>query len=146
MQVLRILLVDDDQDDRQFFANALESLDMNIELHQVENGQECLDFLNDESGDSINLIFLDLNMPVMDGIQCLEKIRTNDEHNDKIIAIYSTSKADRDIEETFVKGANIYIMKPSSFKDLKASLKQVIKTNWAYHSNNFNKENFLLKI
>ena len=146
MQVLRILLVDDDQDDRQFFANALESLDMNIELHQVENGQECLDFLNDESGDSINLIFLDLNMPVMDGIQCLEKSRTNDEHNDKIIAIYSTSKADRDIEETFVKGANIYIMKPSSFKDLKASLKQVIKTNWAYHSNNFNKENFLLKI
>ena len=51
-----------------------------------------------------------------------------------------------DIEETFEKGANIYIKKPSSFSELKKSLKQVVKMNWAYHLNDFKKENFLLKI
>ena len=63
-----------------------------------------------------------------------------------LVAIYSTSSAERDIEETFEKGANIYIKKPSSFSELKKSLKQVVKMNWAYHLNDFKKENFLLKI
>ena len=85
-------------------------------------------------------------MPIMNGFQCLEQIRKDDVFKDVIIAIYSTSSAEKDIEDTFHKGANIYITKPSSFKDLKNSLKQVIKTNWTYHMTDFSKENFLLKV
>lgn len=146
MNKLKILLVDDDEDDRQFFADALESLDMNTDLTELKDGKACIEYLEKKEAACPNLIFLDLNMPIMNGFQCLEKIRENKDLKDVIIAIYSTSSAEKDIEETFNKGANIYIKKPSSFTDLKNSLKQVIKTNWTYHMNDFNRENFLLKV
>ncbi|WP_228027880.1 response regulator [Costertonia aggregata] len=146
MEKLKILLVDDDEDDRQFFADALDSLDMNTELVQLTDGEACLEYMNLYKNDGPNLLFLDLNMPIMNGFQCLERIRQQAEFNDVTIAIYSTSGAEKDIDETFNKGANIYLKKPASFQDLKNSLRQVIKTNWTYQKNDFSKENFLLKV
>lgn len=146
MNKLKILLVDDDEEDRQFFADALKSLDMKTELIELPDGKACVEYLNQNTSRGPNLVFLDLNMPIMNGFQCLEKIRKNEDLKEVIVAIYSTSSSEKDIEETFNKGANIYIKKPSSFKDLKNSLKQVIKTNWTYQLNDFKKENFLLKI
>ena len=145
LESLRIFLVDDDEDDRQFFADALQALEMNTELKEFINGKDCIDHLS--KGINLpNLLFLDLNMPVMNGFECLELIRKNERLSDIMIAIYSTSSSNQDIEDTFSKGANIYIKKPSSFSDLKTSLKQVIKMNWAYHINDFKRENFLLKV
>ena len=146
MDKLRILLVDDDEDDRQFFADALEGIGLNTELRQLENGKSCMEYLLQETENTPDLIFLDLNMPIMNGFECLEAIRRTPHLKDLLVAIYSTSSAERDIEKTFEKGANIYIKKPSSFSELKKSLKQVVKMNWAYHLNDFKKENFLLKI
>lgn len=146
MDKLRILLVDDDEDDRQFFADALNGIELNTELRQLENGKSCIDYLIQETENPPDLVFLDLNMPIMNGFECLEAIRRTPHLKDLLVAIYSTSSAERDIEETFEKGANIYIKKPSSFSELKKSLKQVVKMNWAYHLNDFKKENFLLKI
>ncbi|KSA12345.1 response regulator [Maribacter dokdonensis] len=146
MDKLKILLVDDDEDDRQFFADALEGIELNTDLHQLENGKSCMEFLLSDTKNTPDLVFLDLNMPIMNGFECLEAIRNTPHLKDLLVAIYSTSSAERDIEETFEKGANIYIKKPSSFSELKKSLKQVVKMNWAYHLNDFKKENFLLKI
>jgi CheY-like chemotaxis protein len=146
MDKLRILLVDDDEDDRQFFADALEGIELNTDLHQLENGKSCMEYLLGDTDNTPDLVFLDLNMPIMNGFECLEAIRRTPHLKDLLVAIYSTSSAERDIEETFEKGANIYIKKPSSFNELKKSLKQVVKMNWAYHLNDFKKENFLLKI
>jgi len=143
---LKILLVDDDKDDRKFFSEALFSLDLNTELKEVENGAACLDYLKSKHTNNPDLIFLDLNMPVMDGFECLDEIRKLEEFKDSIIAIYSTSASEKDIETTFNKGANIYLHKPVNFQDLKKALKQVIKTNWSYHTNDFKRENFLLKV
>ena len=146
MDKLRILLVDDDEDDRQFFADALDGIELNTQLHLLENGKSCIEYLNSETENLPDLIFLDLNMPIMNGFECLDIIRSTPHLKNLMIAIYSTSSAERDIEETFKKGANIYIKKPSSFNELKKSLKQVVKMNWTYHLNDFKKENFLLKI
>lgn len=143
---LRIALVDDDEDDRLFFADALQALQMDTELLEFENGKDCIQYLEGCTGSLPNLIFLDLNMPVMNGFECLELIRKETGLSEIMIAIYSTSSSEHDIEETFSKGANIYIKKPSSFKDLKNSLQQVIKMNWAYHMNDFKRENFMLKV
>ncbi|UWX54402.1 response regulator [Maribacter litopenaei] len=143
---MKILLVDDDEDDREFFADALVGVDLNTQLQQLDNGKSCLDYLLQQIENLPNLIFLDLNMPIMNGFECLAEIRKNPLLKELPIAIYSTSSSDKDIEQTFLNGANIYIKKPSSFEDLKKSLKQVIKMNWAYHMDDFKKENFLLRI
>lgn len=73
-------------------------------------------------------------------------IRKDPKYNNLSIAIYSTSSTDRDIEDTFVNGANIYIRKPNNFANLKKVLNDVVNTNFQFHSSGLNKETFLLNI
>ncbi len=143
---MKIVLVDDDEDDRMFFADALQEIEISTELVEFHNGQELLDYLSDPNTEHPQLIFLDLNMPVMDGFQCLREIRKNPELKDLVVAIYSTSSSERDIEETFVNGANIYINKPNRFEELKKTIGQVVKRNWQYREITMDKANFLFRI
>ncbi|MDT7827794.1 response regulator [Pricia sp. S334] len=144
---LKIVLVDDDEDDRLFFADALQEIDIATELTEFHNGQELLDCLHaSDTAAYPHLIFLDLNMPVMDGFECLREIRKNPELKDLVVAIYSTSSSEKDIEETFVHGANIYINKPNRFEELKKTIGQVVRRNWHYHENETDKANFLFRI
>jgi CheY-like chemotaxis protein len=141
-----ITLADDDEDDRLFFTDAFEELKINTVVNTVNNGKELLNFLNHPDTVLPNIIFLDLNMPILNGIDCLKEIKLNDKFRDIAIAIYSTSSSDQDIENTFVLGANIYIKKPSNFNDLKKILSDVVIINWQYHTSGLNKDNFLLRL
>ncbi|MCC7319133.1 MAG: response regulator [Bacteroidales bacterium] len=144
--VLRILLADDDDDDRLFFKDAIKEVKVKTDVTVVNDGVELMDYLNDVNTRLPNLIFLDLNMPRKDGMECLSEIRSNSKLKDLSIAIYSTSGQEKDIEETFVKGANVYIKKPNDFEELKNILATVININWQYHTSGLNKENFILNI
>lgn len=141
-----ITLAEDDEDDRLFFTDAFEELKINTIVNTVNNGRELLNFLNDPETVLPNIIFLDLNMPILNGIECLKEIKQNSRFKDIAIAIYSTSSSDKDVEDTFVLGANIYIKKPSNFNDLKKILSDVVVINWQYHTNDLNKDNFLLRM
>ncbi len=143
---MKIVLVDDDEDDRLFFSDALQELTLATELTEFQNGRELLDYLSQENIEHPQLIFLDLNMPVMDGFQCLREIRKNPDLKDLVVAIYSTSSSEKDIEETFVNGANIYINKPNRFEELKKTIAQVVKRNYQYRENEMDKANFLFRI
>ncbi len=143
---MKIVLVDDDEDDRLFFSDALQEMTIATELTEFQNGKELLDYLSQEDIEHPQLIFLDLNMPVMDGFECLREIRKNPELKDLVVAIYSTSSSEKDIEETFVNGANIYINKPNRFEELKKTIAQVVKRNWQYRENKMDKANFLFRI
>lgn len=85
-------------------------------------------------------------MPRKSGIECLKEIRSNNKLKNLSIAIYSTSALEKDVEATFVNGANIYIKKPNDFEALKKILAKVITINWQYHTAGLNKENFLLYV
>lgn len=141
-----ITLADDDEDDRLFFIDAFEELKINTIVNTLNNGRELLNFLNHPDTILPNIIFLDLNMPILNGIECLKEIKLNDRFKEIVIAIYSTSSSDQDIEDTFVLGANIYIKKPSSFDSLKKILSEIVTINWQYHTSGLNKDNFLLKL
>lgn len=143
---INICLADDDEDDRLFFTDAFEELKMKTNVMTFNDGVELMDYLND--GDSIlpNVLFLDLNMPKKNGVECLLEIKQNEKLNDIAIAIYSTSSSEEHIEETFVNGANIYIKKPSDFDDLKKILAEVVTINWQYHTSGLNKDNFLMRL
>ncbi len=143
---INICLADDDEDDRLFFTDAFEELKMKTNVMTFNDGVELMDYLN--HGDSIlpNVLFLDLNMPKKNGVECLLEIKQNEKLNDIAIAIYSTSSSEEHIEETFVNGANIYIKKPSDFDDLKKILAEVVTINWQYHTSGLNKDNFLMRL
>ena len=144
--ITRIILADDDEDDRMFFKDAFDELKMNTTVQTAKHGKELLECLSEETTLLPNIIFLDLNMPIMNGIECLKVIKKNKKWKDIVIAIYSTSSSEKDIEDTFVLGANIYIKKPSDFNSLKKVLSDVVTINWQYHTNGLNKENFLLRM
>jgi len=143
---LHIILADDDDDDRLFFKDAIEEIKVKTVITMVKDGVELMDLLNEPEKKIPNLVFLDLNMPRKNGMECLNEIRRNHKLKDLSIAIYSTSGLEKDIEETFIKGANIYIKKPNDFEVLKNMLAKVITLNWQYHTSGLNRENFLLNI
>ena len=143
---LNVLLADDDEDDRLFFKDAIDEVKIKTNVTMVNDGVELMDYLNKQNIVLPHVIFLDLNMPRKNGIQCLEEIRANKVLRDLSVAIYSTSASEDDIEETFVKGANVYIKKPNDFATLKRAIAQVISINWQYQTSGLNKENFLLSI
>lgn len=141
-----ITLADDDEDDRLFFTEAFSELKINTRVNTVNDGVELMDFLNNEDSVLPNVLFLDLNMPRKNGVECLLEIKQNDRFKDIAIAIYSTSSSEEHIEETFVNGANIYIKKPNDFNTLKKVLSDVVTLNWQYHTSGLNKDNFLLRL
>jgi CheY-like chemotaxis protein len=141
-----ITLADDDEDDRLFFTDAFDEMKIKTVVNTVKNGRELINFLDHPETVLPNIIFLDLNMPILNGIECLKEIKLNDRFKDIAVAIYSTSSSEADVENTFVLGANIYIKKPSSFNDLKKILSDVVTINWQYHTNGLNKDNFLLRL
>lgn len=143
---VRVLLADDDESDRLNFSEALEEMKMQLSIQTVNDGIELMNFLNNPLNQLPDLLFLDLNMPRMNGKECLSEIRKNECMNSIAVAIYSTSSTERDIEETFIAGANVYIKKPNDFKVLKQILSQVVKSASIYKNPPFNISNFLLRV
>lgn len=143
---IHIILADDDEDDRMFFTDAFDELKINTKVQTYNDGVELMNYLNMEDAILPNVLFLDLNMPKKNGIECLHEIKANKRFDDIAIAIYSTSSSEEHIEETFVNGANIYIKKPNDFNTLKKVLSDVVTINWQYHTSGLNKDNFLLRM
>ena len=145
-KALKVILVDDDEDDRVMFAEVINKCGIDTELKLLSNGKELMEQLDNKERPLPDLIFLDLNMPVLNGSECLQLIR-NKEHFDQInVAIYSTSKSQKHIEQTFIDGANIFITKPHSINKLHEVIKKVLSLNWQYHTSNLDRKNFLLNI
>lgn len=143
---VEILLVDDDQDDRNIFSDALSELKIQTNLTLLEDGRDLVSYLEDPKTKMPDILFLDLNMPYKSGVECLKDIRQIPKFRDLSIAIYSTSTSEKDMEDTFINGANIYIKKPNDFTKLKKVLNDVVSINWQFHTSSLNKETFLLNI
>jgi len=146
MEPIHILLADDDENDRLIFIDAFEEIKLKTVVTTVKDGIELIQYLQSPGAILPHVLFLDLNMPRKGGMECLAEIKQNNGFKDIAIAIYSTSASDEDVEETFVRGANVYIKKPSDFEQLKKILTKVITVNWQYHTSRLNKDVFLLNL
>lgn len=143
---LYILLADDDEDDRLFFNDAFEEIKIQTNVNFVHDGMQLMEHLLDTNNKLPDILFLDLNMPKKTGKECLIEIKKTERLKNIIIAIYSTSSSEEDIEDTFIQGANIYIKKPSDFNTLKKIINEVVTVNWHYHTSGLNRDNFLLRL
>lgn len=143
---LNVILVDDDPDDRMLFEEVFSELRIQSSLFLFQNGLEFLTYLDRPQTPIPDLIFLDLNMPIMGGIETLEHIKRSEKYSNVPIAIYSTSSSDRDIEDTLTRGANVYITKPTDYTKLKRVLDEVLKIQWQYLSGAMILDNFVMRI
>lgn len=143
---LYILLADDDESDRLLFTEAFAELKIKTMVRTVNNGIELMEWLTKENIRLPHLLFLDLNMPRKNGLECLKEIKSNEKLKDVFVAIYSTSDNKKDMEETFLNGANVYITKPDNFNKLKKVLEKAVMTAFQYQDQSMIRENFLLRI
>lgn len=145
-EVCRILLADDDEDDRNFFRDAIDAIKMKTVLTVVNDGDQLIAHLENKKNPLPHILFLDLNMPCRTGLDCLSEIKGNPRLRNLTIAIYSTSGSQDDVENTFIGGAHVYIRKPKDFATLKKVLAEVLNINWQYQSSGLNRDNFLFSI
>lgn len=113
---LNILIVDDDEDDRLLLEEAISSIAPAFQIDFARNGMELTEKINNQTPPE--LVFLDLNMPGKTGKECLSDIRHHDYWKDITVIIYSTSSNRLDIQDTYLGGANLYLLKPNSFSEL----------------------------
>ena len=122
-----IVLADDDRDDHEFFKEALREIAPSVSLSIVEDGDELLKLLNHYIPD---FIFLDLDMPCKNGLECLTAIRSNRNLEAIPIVIFSSTSRPANIDTAYVLGADLFFIKPSSYSDLVSSIKAILSLNW----------------
>lgn len=122
---IRIVVADDDADDRMMIRDAFEESKLGNPIDFVEDGMDLMEYLNREGKYSSlagqpypGFILLDLNMPRKDGRTALKEIKESAELHRIPIVILTTSKAEEDIIKTYNLGVNSFICKPVSFDKL----------------------------
>ncbi|MFD1605313.1 response regulator [Flavobacterium artemisiae] len=124
---MKCFLIDDDQDDREIFSAALDAADPSCQCMTAESAESALRILDEEADYAPDFIFLDLNMPLMDGRACLAELRKRPKIDNITVIIYTTSSHSKDIEETRRLGASHYLVKPASFNGLVTFLKALLE-------------------
>ena len=120
------LLIDDDQDDQEIFLMALQKVDAQIKCSLANDGVEGLTVLSDHFYTPA-YIFLDINMPKMNGMECLERIRVMDHLRGSRVVMYSTSMDAAIIKQCRELGADDFLPKPPGLAPLVASLTNILK-------------------
>ncbi len=127
-----ILLADDDIDDRFFFSKALKEIPLLTHLTVVHDGEELMNYLEKNTENLPNILFLDLSMPRKTGFECLYEIKDNEKLKNMPVVMFSTSfpsnnTYEQGMIETLKKiGAQDYIQKPGDFKLLKELIHNII--------------------
>ena len=115
---LHILLADDDVDDRNLFKKALDAIPVSTDLKTVDDGEQLMQYLSENTKHLPHVLFLDINMPGKNGFECLAEIKQNEKLKDLPVVMYSTANSQDKINILFKTGANIYVRKPSDFSEL----------------------------
>lgn len=127
---IRILLVDDDDDDVFLFSEALRSIPLPTEMIIAENGLVALKILQNTSNFLPDLIFLDLHMPVMKGIELLKILKTHDLYHPIPCIVLTGFESKSYIDEAYDLKANLFVIKPIDHNKLVKILEQVLGLNW----------------
>lgn len=123
VHILRILIVDDNEINRKVLHSMLSHLGYRADM--VTNGQEAIQALKEQPYD---LVFMDIQMPIMDGLQTAQTIRQNLADNDYPYIIAITAYADRFDKETCIHaGMNDFLSKPATLDDIRVAIQSAQK-------------------
>lgn len=130
---MNVFYADDDEEDREIFCSAVEEINPTIHVILSKDGQEALNILKTQT-ESPDFIFLDINMPRMNGIECLIKLKADNRLKSVPVIMYSTTADSREINKMKMLGAAGFIQKSSSFEELKRTIHKVLKREYFYNS------------
>lgn len=139
-----IFLADDDIDDCELFEDALREVCTETKLTTARNGNELMTKLDKAVPAVPDLIFLDLNMPIKNGFECLAEIKAANTLKNIKIVIFSTSSEADSMNKVYEQGADFYICKPDSFPKLKSIISKVLSIDWDAHSSQPARDSFVL--
>ncbi|HMJ71605.1 MAG TPA: response regulator [Cyclobacteriaceae bacterium] len=123
-----ILLADDDDDDRLLFTDVLSEFSRDSKLTFAYNGEHLMNLLY--KGERPDVLFLDLNMPLKNGMECLDEIRADKNLKSIPVVIFSTSSHPGTINRMYEIGAHLYIRKPNDFDSLRRVIRHVLGRDW----------------
>ena len=123
----KLLLVDDDDEEFELFLSAAKEIVKEIEVIHSDGCNDVLSVLRNTKPD---IVFLDINMPTVDGVDCLKMIRACKEYENLPVIMYSTSSNKLSIQECFDHKANLYVVKSYSYQGLLNVLTDVFSINW----------------
>ena len=120
-----ILLVEDDQVDAMTVKRALKELRVTNPLDHVENGEEALAFLREPGRSRPCIILLDLNMPIMTGIEFLQVVKADPALKRIPVIVLTTSEEQRDVLESFDLGVAGYMRKPVDYREFVETVRSI---------------------
>jgi CheY-like chemotaxis protein len=123
---IKCFLIDNDAEDQEIFLLALQKVDTSITCEFADDGPIAIKRFTSDSSFTPDIIFIDMNMPFMNGTECLQEIRKLHQLNAVPIYMYSTFGDPELRDQVKNLGAVDFILKPSSFVLLKESLEKLI--------------------
>ncbi len=124
-----IFYTDDDVDDQDLFRDALAEVDDSLVLTTASDGDVLLSLLSSPPPEP-RIIFLDLNMPRMNGYDVLREMRANEHMRNYPVIVFSTSTDEATIATTRMLGADRFVTKPRTYDGIKKALRLCMATNW----------------
>ncbi len=129
MYINKIIMAEDDMEDVDIFKDVLTDLALDLKLELASNGIELMKML-EETEVFPDLIFIDLNMPLKNGMLCLQEIKTHERWKNIKVIILSTSSHEEQIKAAYAEGADFYMVKSTSYTDFKNAISSCIQKNW----------------
>lgn len=122
-----IILAEDDIDDQNIFHLALQEVNAQISIQFVSNGKELLQLLSSAKPD---MLFLDLEMPYKNGLECLVEIRSNKNFEQLPVVVFSSTTKPSNVQTAYEMGANLFFIKPAVYSEYLSSIRALLNLNW----------------
>jgi CheY-like chemotaxis protein len=122
---LKIMIVEDDPDDQFMLKKIFSSFLPHVTIQLIDNGQDCIEQLEAQPDDLPQLITMDLNMPLMNGLEATAHLKKDPRFSHLPVIILSTSDRDTDMAASTESGANDYFIKNINYDDLKITVKSI---------------------
>lgn len=122
-----ILIAEDDPDDVEIFEMALNELGLSYVIRHAKNGDLLFVLLKERIP---YILFLDIRMPCKDGVACIIEIRKHREYDRLPVIMYTSHQSKKIMDNCFRGGANFYMQKPGSLRELTEKLRKVFAIDW----------------
>jgi CheY-like chemotaxis protein len=127
LAIQSIILADDDEDDRFVFKDVVHEVNEKVKVEIVTDGLQLMNLLKHFEPD---LLFLDLDMPYKNGLECLVEIRANPLLQQLPVIVFSSTTRPANIQTAYEMGAHLFLIKETTFTEYTAAIKAILKLNW----------------